>query len=101
MDFGLTEEQEALRKAARDFLSERSTTQLVRKLMASKTGFDEGLWKEMSSLGWMGTAISEEDGGLGLGQIELAILAEETGRAILPAPVRGISLIRCTACGTL
>jgi len=86
MDFGLTDEQEALRKSARDFLTERSTTQLVRKLMASKTGFDEGLWKEMSGLGWMGTAISEEDGGLGLGQIELAILTEETGRAILPAP---------------
>jgi alkylation response protein AidB-like acyl-CoA dehydrogenase len=86
MDFGLTDEQEALQKAAREFLTERSTTALVRTLMTSKTGFDEGLWKEMSSLGWMGTAISEEDGGLGLGQIELAILAEETGRAILPAP---------------
>ena len=86
MDFGLTDEQQALQKAAREFLTERSTTALVRKLMESKTGFDEILWKEMSGLGWMGTAISEEDGGLGLGQIELAILAEETGRAILPAP---------------
>ena len=86
MDFGLTDEQEALRKSAREFLTERSTTQLVRKLMEDKTGFDDGLWREMAQLGWTGTAISEEDGGLGLGQIELAILAEETGRAILPAP---------------
>jgi len=86
MDFGFTDEQEALRKAARDFLSERSTTKLVRTLMSSKTGFDEGLWKSMAELGWMGTAIAEEDGGLGLGQIELAVLVEETGRAILPAP---------------
>ncbi|TMK17325.1 MAG: acyl-CoA dehydrogenase family protein [Actinobacteria bacterium] len=86
MDFGLTDEQEALKKSAREFLTDRSTTALVRKLMTSKTGFDEGLWKEMSELGWLGTAIPEEDGGLGLGQIELAILAEETGRAILPAP---------------
>ena len=86
MDFGLTDEQEALRKSAREFLTDRSTTSLVRKLMASKNGFDESLWKDMSQLGWLGTAIPEEDGGLGLGQIELAILAEETGRAILPAP---------------
>src|SRR5439155_8913198 len=86
MDFGLTDEQEALKKSAREFLTDRSTTALVRKLMTSKTGFDEGLWKELSELGWLGTAIPEEDGGLGLGQIELAILAEETGRAILPAP---------------
>ena len=86
MDFGFTEEQEALRKSAREFLTDRSTTQLVRDLMASKTGFDEKLWKEMSDLGWMGTAIAEEDGGLGLSLIELAILVEEMGRTILPSP---------------
>ena len=86
MDFGFTDEQEALRKSAREFLTERSTTQLVRTLMENKTGFDEGLWKEMAQLGWMGAAIPEEDGGLGLGMIELSILAEETGRALLPSP---------------
>jgi alkylation response protein AidB-like acyl-CoA dehydrogenase len=86
MDFGFTEEQEALRKSAREFLTDRSTTALVRKLMDDKTGFDDGLWKEMASLGWMGTAIPEEDGGLGLGLIELGVLAEEMGRAILPSP---------------
>ena len=86
MDFGFTEEQEALRKSAREFLTDRSTTALVRKLMDDKTGFDEGLWKEMSALGWMGTAIAESDGVLGLGLIELAVLSEEMGRAILPSP---------------
>ena len=86
MDFGFTEEQEALRKSAREFLTDRSTTTLVRELMASKTGFDEKLWKEMSDLGWMGTAIPEEDGGLGLTLIELAVLVEEMGRALLPSP---------------
>jgi len=86
MDFGFTNEQEALRKSAREFLADRSTTQLVRTLMEHKTGFDEGLWKEMAALGWMGIAIPEDDGGLGLGMLELAILAEETGRVILPSP---------------
>jgi alkylation response protein AidB-like acyl-CoA dehydrogenase len=86
MDFGFTEEQEALRKSAREFLNDRSTTQLVRDLMASKTGFDEKLWKDMSDLGWMGTMIAEDDGGLGLSLIELAVLVEEMGRALLPSP---------------
>jgi alkylation response protein AidB-like acyl-CoA dehydrogenase len=86
MEFGFSEEQEALRKSAREFLTDQSTTALVRRIMEDKTGFDEGLWKQMSSLGWMGTAIPESDGGLGLGLIELAILFEEMGRAILPAP---------------
>ena len=106
MDFGFTDEQEALRTSAREFLTERSTTQLVRTLMQHKTGFDEGLWKEMSSLGWMGIGIPEEDGGIGLGMIELAILAEETGRALLPSPFYssvGLAapVIAATAEGTL
>jgi alkylation response protein AidB-like acyl-CoA dehydrogenase len=86
MEFGFSEEQEALRKSAREFLTDQSTTALVRRLMEDSTGFDESLWKHMASLGWMGTAIPEAEGGLGLGLIELAILFEEMGRAILPAP---------------
>jgi alkylation response protein AidB-like acyl-CoA dehydrogenase len=86
MEFGFTAEQEALRSSAREFLEERSTTAVFRTVMASRSGFDENLWKQMAELGWMATAIAEEDGGLGLSLIELAILAEEMGRAILPAP---------------
>jgi alkylation response protein AidB-like acyl-CoA dehydrogenase len=86
MEFAFNENQEALRKSAREVLEDRSTSQVVRKAMGSKTGTDEGLWKQIADLGWQGVAIDEADGGLGLGLIELAILHEEIGRAIAPVP---------------
>ena len=86
MDFGFTEEQEALRKSAREVLAERSTAAVVREVMASDDGFDASLWKTISELGWLGVTIPESEGGLGLGWVEQAILLEETGRTVLPAP---------------
>ncbi len=86
MEFGFTSDQELLRKSAREVLEERSTSQAIRKVMKGKTGFDEALWKTVGELGWAGVAIDESDGGLGLGLIELAILAEEVGRAVAPVP---------------
>ena len=47
---------------------------------------DDALWKELSELGWPGIAISEDNGGQGLGPIELSILCEELGRTIAPVP---------------
>ncbi|MCA1831811.1 MAG: acyl-CoA dehydrogenase family protein [Actinomycetota bacterium] len=86
MDFGFTEEQELLRKSAREVLAERSTPAVARAVMESETGFDESLWKTIAELGWCGVAIPEAEGGLGLGWVEQAVLVEETGRAVLPAP---------------
>jgi alkylation response protein AidB-like acyl-CoA dehydrogenase len=86
MDFGFTEDQEVLRKSAREVLAERSTSGVVRAVMDSESGFDEALWKTISELGWLGVAIPESEGGLGLGWIEQCILLEEAGRAILPSP---------------
>lgn len=87
MEFGFTPDQEALRKSAREVLAERAGPRAFRAVMGSKQGFDETLWKTIGDLGWMGLAVAEEDGGLGLGMIELAILFEEAGRGILPAPL--------------
>ena len=86
MDFGFSEDQETLRKSAREVLSERSTTAVVRAAMESDTGVDEGLWKTIAELGWCGVAVPDAEGGLGLGWVEQCILLEETGRAIVPAP---------------
>lgn len=58
----------------------------VRKAVASEIGEVPGLWEKMAGLGWMGTAIPEGFGGQGLGSLELAIILEETGRAMLPGP---------------
>ncbi len=86
MDFGFSEDQEAMRKSAREVLEDRSTTSVFRAVMEDEAGFDEALWKTIAEIGWCGVAVPESEGGLGLGWIDQCILLEETGRAILPAP---------------
>src|SRR4029077_16016087 len=51
-----------------------------------KVSYDEGLWRGVAELGWLGAAIPQEYGGLGLGRLELCVLAEELGRALAPIP---------------
>ena len=86
MDFTLTEEQEMLRKSARDFLEEKCPTALVREMYTDERGYPQSLWKEMAELGWMGLAFPENYGGSGMSFLDLAVLLEETGRACLPGP---------------
>jgi len=86
MEFSFTQDQETLRSSVREVLAERSTSTVIRDAMASATGTDEALWKQICDLGWPGVAIDEQLGGLGLGLIEAAILSEELGRAVAPVP---------------
>jgi alkylation response protein AidB-like acyl-CoA dehydrogenase len=86
MEFAFSEEQEMLRKAARDFLTERCPKTLVKEMEASEQGYLPELWHEMAGLGWMGLAFPEEYGGEGMSFLDLAVLLEEIGRACLPAP---------------
>lgn len=87
MDFALSEEQEMLRKSARDFLSIECPKSLVREIEASDLGYSPELWKKMAALGWMGLALPEDYGGAGLNILDLAILFEEFGRAAVPGPI--------------
>jgi len=96
MDFALSEEQEMLRKSARDFLSVECPKSLVREIEAGDLGYSRELWKKMAALGWMGLILPEEYGGAGLGLIDLAVLMEECGRAAVPGP-----LFATTALGAL
>jgi alkylation response protein AidB-like acyl-CoA dehydrogenase len=84
--FAFSEEQQELRSTAARFLEEKSSSETVRKLMESDTGFDEATWKQMTELGWTGMAIPEEYGGLGFGFVELTVLMEEMGKRLLPSP---------------
>jgi alkylation response protein AidB-like acyl-CoA dehydrogenase len=87
MQLVFTEEQEELRRAARVFLSDHSTSEQVRAAMASELGFDADTWKRIATdLGWTGVAIPEAYGGAGLGAVELVALLEEMGEALLCAP---------------
>jgi alkylation response protein AidB-like acyl-CoA dehydrogenase len=86
-DFAFNEEQDALRATVRRFCEERSPSSEVRRLMATDDGFDPQVWKQLSSeLGLTGIHIAEADGGQGYTFVELGIVLEEMGRALLCAP---------------
>jgi acyl-CoA dehydrogenase len=86
MNFDFSDDQKMLRDQARKFLSEKCTTKTVRKVFESDAGLDRALWKQIAEMGWHGTAIPENYGGLGLGYLELCVIAEELGRALAPVP---------------
>jgi alkylation response protein AidB-like acyl-CoA dehydrogenase len=87
MYFDLTDEQQAIRSTARDFLAARYKSARIRELAESENGFEQGDWEEMAELGWPGLALPEEWGGQGLGIVDLAVLFEEMGYALAPSPL--------------
>jgi alkylation response protein AidB-like acyl-CoA dehydrogenase len=86
IDFGLSEDQEALQRAAREFLAAECPPALVRANAESGDGIPRGLYKKMAELGWMGLVVPEKLGGLGLSTIDLTLVLEELGRAVVPGP---------------
>ncbi|NWF77629.1 MAG: acyl-CoA/acyl-ACP dehydrogenase [Chloroflexi bacterium] len=86
MKLTLTEEQEMLKKTARDFLTEKCPKKFVKQIEQSETGYSRELWQEMAELGWMGLAFPEKYGGGDMNFLDLAVLLEEMGRACLPGP---------------
>ena len=87
MNFAFSEEQEELRAGIRRFLEQKSPETEVRRLMETTEGYDPAVWSQMSDqLGLQGLAIPEEHGGQGFGFVELGIVLEEMGRALLCAP---------------
>jgi alkylation response protein AidB-like acyl-CoA dehydrogenase len=87
MYFDFSKEQYMARDSARDFLAEHLATTRVRQLLDTDTGFDRAVWRGLAELGWPSVLVPESHGGLGLGFLDLALLLEESGRALLPAPV--------------
>ena len=86
MNFALSEEQEMLRKMARDFLSEKCPKTLVKDMLKDEKGYPSELLREMVGLGWMGLLLPEKYGGGDMSFLDLAVLLEEMGRACLPGP---------------
>ncbi len=93
IDFGLSEEQEALRRAAREFLARECPPALVRETAKTPDGVPRALYARMAELGWMGLAVPEKDGGLGLATLDLALVLEELGRAAAPGPFLPTQLV--------
>jgi acyl-CoA dehydrogenase len=86
MNFDFSDEQKQLKDQARRFLADKCPTQAVRAVLEGPEPFDRKLWQALAEMGYMGTAIPEQYGGLGAGYLELCIIAEELGRALAPVP---------------
>jgi len=86
MDFELNEKQEMLKKTARGFLENECPTSLVREMEEDERGYSPELWRKMAELGWMGLVLPEKYGGMGGNFLDLTVLLEEMGRALVPAP---------------
>ena len=87
MNFDYSDDQKMLKDEARKFLDAKCDAKVVRGVLDDDaTAYDAALWKQVAEQGWLGAAIPEEHGGLGLGHVELCALAEELGRACAPIP---------------
>src|SRR5260370_42257323 len=86
MQFGLSESQQILKDNARKFFANECPMTEVRRVMETDTAYDANLWRKMAEQGFTGIIFPEEYGGLGLGKVELALLMEEAGYALLPGP---------------
>ncbi|MBI1405540.1 MAG: acyl-CoA dehydrogenase [Caulobacter sp.] len=87
MNFDFSDEQKQLRDEARRFLSDRCPTTAVRAVLEGPEPYDKALWKGLAEMGFLGAAIPEAFGGVGLGHLELCVIAEELGRALAPVPM--------------
>lgn len=86
MNFELNETQRDIKDAAREFFSKELPGAVVRRVSESDTAFDRDLWRKCADQGYTGMIFPERYGGVGLGFVELAVMLEEMGRALLPGP---------------
>src|SRR5712691_9321756 len=86
MNFGFNDEQELLRSTARKFFDNECPSTTVRTLMEAPEGMTPELWKKLAEQGWLGLIAPEEHGGMALGIVDLVVLLEEMGRAVVPGP---------------
>jgi alkylation response protein AidB-like acyl-CoA dehydrogenase len=87
MNFGLNESQTFLRDSAREFFAGECTAASVRRAMETETANDAAIWAQLVTQGYTGVIFDEDHGGIGLGIIELVLVMEEAGRALLPGPL--------------
>jgi alkylation response protein AidB-like acyl-CoA dehydrogenase len=85
MNFNLTDEQGAIQKAAREFL-EKEAKDLAREVEETQEGYSLELWRNMADLGWMGISFPDEYGGSGGDFVDLILVLEEMGRALVTGP---------------
>ncbi|TQJ37902.1 acyl-CoA/acyl-ACP dehydrogenase (plasmid) [Streptomyces sp. NBC_00080] len=93
MNFELSEEQDMLREASRDLLSDRAPIEHVRAWADRDEDVDPEVWRLTADLGWPGLCLPEAYGGAGQGLVELALVAEEIGRALGRGPFTPTAIV--------
>ncbi len=86
MNFEFSDEQKQMGVEARRYLSAKCPTTAVRAILDGPDSYDKVLWAGLAEMGFLGVVIPEAHGGLGLGYLELCVIAEEMGRALAPVP---------------
>jgi len=87
MNFDFSDDQKFLKAQARKFLDAECPPSRVRSVLDDQAkAYDADLWGSVAAQGWLGAAIPEAHGGLGLGHLELCVIAEELGRVAAPIP---------------
>ncbi len=86
MNFDFSDEQNLLRDQAQGFLAQNCGVDKVRAVLDGAQTHDADLYKAVADMGWTATTIPEQYGGIGLGQLELCVIAEELGRSVAPIP---------------
>jgi len=84
MEFELNETQKLFQRSARELFAQDCSPALVREMIETNAPYSDAVWNKLVEQGWTGLIFSEEDGGLGLGIVELAVAFEEMGRALVP-----------------
>ncbi len=86
MNFEFSQEQMQLKEVARSFLEKEESVKRARDVLEGEAAFDKDLWQKIVEMGFTATSVPEEYGGLGLGYLELCVIAEELGRSLAPTP---------------
>jgi len=89
---GITEAQIDMLNSAESFCRDKSPMEKVRALMKTDLGYDEAVWDEIGALGWLGIAIPEEYGGVGLSMTEVVPVMEQMGRRMMHTPFMATTL---------
>ena len=84
MEFELNETQRLFQSSARELFAQECPPALVREMIEKNAPYSDAVWNKLVAQGWTGLIISEEDGGQGLGMVEMAVAFEEMGRALVP-----------------
>lgn len=93
MDFTFTEDQLLFQESVRDFLQNEITPERIRASWETDSGRDDALWRQLAELGLTGMTVPEEQGGLGMSELDFVLLAQECGYVALPEPLVHVVLV--------